>query len=131
MPEVVGKWAGPISLAILVKDPAEWMSLNVLIASYRECFEDFRNFVSIHVVIPMDEDKGGRLVYSKHSDYEAMVKGYMKEVGLKKKNRVCSWNEEYIVKLIEYFVSKDASLGSDEEMLYYPQNQMRNIARKV
>jgi hypothetical protein len=129
VPQVVRKWKGPVSLAVLVNNPAEWMSLNVLVASYRSCFQEFRDFVSIHVVIPRKEGKG--LVVAKHSDYEAMVKEYMeKETGFAKE-RICSSNEEDIGNLLNYFRTKDADAGNREKMLPYPRNQMENAAREV
>jgi hypothetical protein len=120
--EVVDYWQGPISLAVYVTSPREWIGLNILVEFYRKCNPFFRELVSIHVAIPVAANS---LNFSDGYDYRREAEDFLK---INKKVARCSTVKEFTDVTVQRW---NAGQESSDLKIYYPQNQMRNIAKTV
>jgi hypothetical protein len=122
IPEVVNNWQGPISLAVFIAAPDEWIGLNLLVNFYRKCNPLFRDYVSIHVVVPSAVD-----TFDSYGDANANNEA---AAFLELYHHIdkCELIQNFTKATVERF---KAGVEAKDVMAYYPQNHMRNIARKV
>jgi hypothetical protein len=121
--EVADNWQGPVSLAIYITSPEEWIGLNVLVHFYKKCFAAFRDFVSIHVVIPID----AKFNFSDDSNYSETAKEFIE---LNEDNASCDSIKQYTEVTLWHFMPQIKE-RDNKMMLFYPQNHMRNVAKNV
>jgi hypothetical protein len=123
LPQVASNWQGPISLAVYVTSLKEWIGMNILFDFYRKCNPLFRDFVSIHVAIPIKAQDMSFI--PDNSLFEREVDDFLMS---NKDISGCNSTEKFTEAVIERFKTHE---NENEVMLYYPQNHMRNIAKKV
>jgi len=110
--EVSEKWLGPISLAVYVRNEEEFGILTVFVAYMKRCNVLFSQTVSIHLVVPINFEAPNFL--NETSFWESFSDN----------DHPCGQPHEFMITLMKKMVFLDADS-------LYPQNHMRNIARKV
>ncbi|ODN01158.1 Beta-1,4-glucuronyltransferase 1 [Orchesella cincta] len=122
LPQVLEKWRGPLSLAVHITSEEEWLVLNLYTRFLERCFPAFRDQVSVHLALPaslgpfcFDEDK---IVAWNITNFE--------EVEFQNQ---CHEPKEYMQFLMDAFPTTHKDKLALKEV--YPQNHMRNIARKA
>jgi N-acetyllactosaminide beta-1,3-N-acetylglucosaminyltransferase len=115
LPQLVESWRGPVSLAVFIASPQEWIGLNVIINHFRKCYPIFANFVSVHLAIPFQVE-----------DWTDDFHG-LKEDIQNFEFYPCREEPENIVQQVvkRFQVNEEAK----KMMENYPQNHMRNLAR--
>lgn len=121
--ELIQNWNGPISLAVFVTSPKEWMGLNLVVHHFKKCSEPFRDFVSIHVAVPTEIGnwtlKWEELQFSTDSeDIEHFVSNFT--------NTSCQIAPKQVVASVNEIFTANETL-----MISYPQNILRNIAKNA
>ncbi|ODN01168.1 Beta-1,4-glucuronyltransferase 1 [Orchesella cincta] len=120
IPELLKTWRGPVSLAVYITNEEEWLMLNLYIRFLERCYPSFGNQVSIHLAVPSSLDqfcfKEG--VLEKWEANQATIENKYQ----------CHEVHDFMNLLISTFpITEKAKLALKE---VYPQNHMRNIARK-
>lgn len=109
--EVSEKWLGPISLAVYVRNGDELWILSIFMSYMRRCSALFLQTVSVHVVVPAEFEVPD---YANQSFYYDVMSD----------EHPCGQPHQYMSSLVVKFLQH-------EPVGLYPQNHMRNIARKV
>lgn len=116
--EVSEKWLGPISLAVYVWDADELAVLGLFVSYMRKCSVLFSQTVSVHVVVPIDFEIPEALNQSLYFDTSSSSSSSSDD------DHPCGQPHEFMSNLINKMLPQ--RMGG-----LYPQNHMRNIARKV
>jgi len=106
-------------MAVYITSAEEWLVLNIFVNVMRKCHPAFRTNVAIQMVVPKSLDS---LNVGETSYNISLKSGEFL-------NASCMEAKELIDLLSQRFLPKDQA--GTVEKLYYPQNQMRNTARKV
>lgn len=123
VPELVEAWRGPVSLAVYITNPNEWVGLNLLVNHYRKCHPLFRDYVSIHLAIPVQIENTWTADLQQLEDEEEAEKFVTSFTNLP-----CTTSD----KVLQHMIKKiQANEDSKLLMENYPQNHMRNIAEKA
>lgn len=114
--EVAEKWQGPISLAVYITTSAEYQILNAFISYMSMCSDIFRDTVSVHMAVPID------LTVIENENDRIFLQLLVKDLAM-----------DYCQKPMDVMDILIGSLLPDgrDSRIVYPQNHMRNIARKV
>ncbi|CAL8072141.1 unnamed protein product [Orchesella dallaii] len=119
LPQLLSTWRGPVSLAVYITNEEEWLMLNVYTRFLERCYPSFRDQVSIHLAVPSSLDQ--------FCFKENVLDTW-------EKNRTVIENKECheATDLMQLLTSTFPITGSAKLALkeVYPQNHMRNLARK-
>lgn len=153
LPHIVHNWKGPLSLAVHVTSEEEWLILNLYTRFLERCYPSFRDQVSMHLAVPanigpfcFDQDKiyewtnastvaaAASSHWPRHNRQNNVLshgphKFNIEEVLHSPENQECDRTRDYMTYLLQAFpITQKEKLRFKE---VYPQNHMRNIARKV
>lgn len=117
------KWLGPISLAVYVAHPEELTVLHLFIAYMRKCSALFNQTVSIHLAVPMHGFTPPPSPSSFTNDTTSQPPSFDFSPY---DDFPCGQPHQFIALVIKNVIPD----GIDKASLY-PQNHMRNIARKT
>ncbi len=116
------KWTGPLSVAVHLTSAEEWLILNLYTCYLSRCHASFQNQVSLHLAVP-----SGVSALKVEDD---MLKQWnitnLEQVRIL--GEACPEAKGYLNYLLESFPTLDKEKLRYKEV--YPQNHMRNIARK-
>ncbi|CAG7785536.1 unnamed protein product [Allacma fusca] len=112
--EVSEKWLGPISLAVYIRTSDEWIILNLFNIYMQRCSALFTQTVSIHVAVPVNYEPMNSPNDSSRFEFSPWY------------DHPCGQPSEFLSLLMKKLLPD----GIDQGALY-PQNHMRNIARKT
>lgn len=108
--EVSNNWSGSISAAIFVAGNDEMHLLQIYVSYLRNCFPSIRDRVSFHLVYPKERKPSIKtLEYKDYLNYD------------------CAKPKETLIRLMKYRTPETTKWRTKK---VYPQNHMRNIARK-
>jgi hypothetical protein len=117
IPELVTNWNGPLSLAVFVTSFEEWIGLNLIVHHFTQCYQLFRNFVSIHVAIPTKVKNWSVLSKNNNESMTQFIQNFVN-------NNSCNTKPKIVVtQILEIFPA------NKELLINYPQNHLRNIAK--
>ncbi|XP_046990588.1 beta-1,4-glucuronyltransferase 1-like [Schistocerca americana] len=112
--DVATHWCGPISVSIFAPD-LDYQIAEAYISYLRQCFSDITSQVSLHIIYPIDFPP------INSSDFNE---------GLRKLiPKTCSFNHQQV--LDKMLQKRPQNMFLWREKLPYPQNILRNIARKT
>ncbi|XP_059482374.1 beta-1,4-glucuronyltransferase 1 isoform X2 [Neocloeon triangulifer] len=111
--QVAHQWAGPISVALFIASPDELKIAKVYVKFIRNCYPTVRDRVSFHVAIPKE-----------HPSFTSEAR---MSAGLENEKLDCSKPEASLRLLMRH---RRPEAARWRVKLPYPQNHMRNLARR-
>lgn len=126
LPQLLEHWSGPLSLALHLTSVEEWLIFNLFNCYLSRCHPSYKERVALHLSFPSKGTQHERNLQLNEDILSGWKVNSLEEVVWE--NGSCPDAKKYLNLLIKTFPIMDPEKLAMKEV--YPQNHLRNIARK-